>query len=228
MSEQLAVRDSDLVMRELAQTKASVIEAQRVLLVGAGAIPKLLGELNDSLAELGYVCVPIEPAQGLYKTFADLLACPSLAPLLESTELVQVVADDRPQSPVAAEPDPQQLDEDPSVSERQIRALERSLAGAVSSDVTVLAVTNAKPCAVVVPKLDMTKPVNWKLGDVFQDNPRITLPHKCCKWLLDSLSGTDVEIRSPNTTTTELLSLTQFMARYVFHSRPIVEQSAAE
>lgn len=228
MSEQLAVRDSDLVMRELAQTKASVIEAQRVLLVGAGAIPKLLGELNDSLAELGYVCVPIEPAQGLYKTFADLLACPSLAPLLETTELVQVVADDRPQSPAVAEPDPQQLDEDPSVIERQIRALERSLAGAVPSDVTVPAVTNAEQCVVDVPKLDMTKPANWELGDVFQDNPRITLPHKCRKWLLDSLSGTDVQIRSPNTTTTELLSLTQFMARYVFHSRPCVEQSAAE
>ena len=98
----------------------------------------------------------------------------------------------------------------------------------LSSDVTVLAVTNAEQCVVDVPKLDMTKPVNWELGDVFQDNPRITLPHKCRKWLLDSLSETDVQIKSPNTTTTELLSLTQFMARYVFHSRPIVEQSAAE
>jgi hypothetical protein len=251
MSEVLAVRGSDLVMRELAQTKASVIEAQRVLIVGAGALPKLLGELNDSLAELGYVCVPIEPAQGLYKTFADLLACPSLAPLLETTELVQMVTDDRPHTHgVAIEPDPQQsayapyvpegarqadaaLDES-SIVERQILALEQSLA--LSSAASELVAADPLPVVVDVSKLDMSKPINWKLGDVFQDNPRVTLPHKCRKWLLDSLdisdlenlSGMDVQIRSPNTTTTELLTLKQFMAQYVFHSRPVAEQSAAE
>jgi hypothetical protein len=233
MSEVLAVRGSDLVMRELAQTKASVIEAQRVLIVGAGALPKLLGELNDSLAELGYVCVPIEPAQGLYKTFADLLACPALAPLL-------AVEDKAPPSVVDAqiehhwptpapepltvppvEPDPQLWIEEPGFAERQIRALEKSLAIPQAPDVS---------------KLDMSKPINWKLGDVFQDNPRVTLPHKCRKWLLDSLdisdlenlSGMDVQIRSPNTTTTELLTLKQFMAQYVFLERPVAEQSAAE
>ena len=239
MSEQLAVRGSDLVMRELAQTKASVIEAQRVLLVGAGALPKLLGELNDSLAELGYVCVPIEPAQGLYKTFADLLACPSLAPLLETPELVKVVPDDWPNTPVGTlEPDPQLWDEEAGAIEREIRALEASLAIPHSLAVTepVAADPAPLPAMVDVLKLDMSKPINWKLGDVFQDNPRFTLPHKCRKWLLDSLdisdmenlSGMDVQIRSPNTTTTELLTLKQFMAQYVFHSRPVAEQSAAE
>ena len=71
---------------------------------------------------------------------------------------------------------------------------------------------------------------------MFISNPRITLPHKSRKWILDSLdisdlenlSGIDVQIRSPNTTTTELLTLKQFMAQYVFHKRPVAEQSAAE
>jgi hypothetical protein len=239
MSEVLAVRGSDLVMRELAQTKASVIEAQRVLIVGAGALPKLLGELNDSLAELGYVCVPLEPAQGLYKTFADLLACPSLAPLLETTESVPAVTNDRLNTPaVALAPDPQLWAEEVGDIEREIRALEESLALPQAPGVTdpIAADPEPLPVLVDVSKLDMSKPINWKLGDVFQDNPRVTLPHKCRKWLLDSLdisdlenlSGMDVQIRSPNTTTTELLTLKQFMAQYVFHSRPAAEQSAAE
>lgn len=245
MSEVLAVRESDLVMRELAQTKASVIEAQRVLIVGAGALPKLLGELNDSLAELGYVCVPIEPAQGLYKTFADLLACPSLAPLLSAAEVV----DDAQIS--AIEPDPQQspyapyvpegarladadsLDESSDV-DRQILALEQSLA--LSSGEPEPADSGPGRMLVNVQGLDMTKPINWKLGDVFASNPRVTLPNKCRKWLLDSLdisdmenlSGMDVQLRSPNTVTTELMTLKQFMTQYVFHSRPVAEQSAAE
>lgn len=227
MSEELAVRGSDLVMRELAQAKASVIEAQRVLVVGAGSIPKLLGELNASLADLGYVCVPIEPAQGLYKTFADLLACPSLAPLLSEVEVLgsDPAVELAPDTPRALEDSTlidAELDESNLVA-RQIIALEQSLGQS----------SNHPPA---VPKLDMAKPINWKLGDIFIDNPRFTLQHKQRKWVLDSLdvsdlanlSGMDVEIRSPNTTTTELLTLKQFMAQYVFHSRPDAEQSAAE
>lgn len=240
MSEVLAVRESDLVMRELAQAKASVIEAQRVLIVGAGSIPKLLGELNNSLADLGYVCVPIEPAQGLYKTFADLLACPSLAPLLTVEEKAPVpIFDIQPVygggqlllGAAALNPEPQVWAEEPGFAERQIRALEESLAIPQALDVPepLLSVVD-------VSKLDMSKPINWKLGDVFQDNPRVTLPHKRRKWLLDSLdisdlenlSGMDVQIRSPNTTTTELMTLKQFMAKYVFLERPVTEQSAAE
>lgn len=234
MSEVLAVRGSDQVMRELAQTKASVIEAKRVLIVGAGAIPKLLGELNDSLAELGYVCVPLEPAQGLYKTFADLLACPSLAPLLQPQEVPTVAVDTSPT--VAAAPDPQPWAEEASDIEREIRALEESLAIPVSRDVTEFGATEQAVVNLSGLSLDMSKPINWKLGDVFISNPRITLPHKSRKWILDSLdvsdlenlSGIDVQIRSPNTTTTELLTLKQFMAQYVFHKRPAAEQSAAE
>lgn len=82
----------------------------------------------------------------------------------------------------------------------------------------------------------MSRPINWKPGDVFISNPRVTLPHKCRKWLLDyldvsdleNLSGMDVQLRSPNTTATELLTLKQFMAQYVFLERPAAEQSAAE
>lgn len=257
MSEVLAVRGSDLVMRELAQAKASVIEAQRVLIFCAGSIPKLLDELNGCLAELGYVCVPIEPAQGLYKTFADLLACPTLAPLLESKELGQMVDDERVHihgvgvtpdwapaskypssglseavpfhSPIPATDDPKSVveslhsTEDPAATERLIQVLEDSLA--------------AKGARIVdVSNLDMAKPINWKLGDVFQDNPRITLPHKRRKWILDSLDvsdwanlrGIDVQVRSPNTTTTELWSLERFMASYVFLERPAAGQTGAE
>ncbi|RUT30901.1 hypothetical protein WG29040_23470 [Pseudomonas sp. PAMC 29040] len=254
MSEVLAVRGSDLVMRELAQAKASVIEAQRVLIVGAGSIPKLLGELNDCLAELGYVCVPIEPAQGLYKTFTDLLACPSLAPLLETTEVVgderghthgaavtpdlapastylssglseavpfhrSLPATDDPKSVVESLP----VTEDPAATERLIRVLEESLA---APEVRTVDVSH----------LDMAKPINWKMGDVFQDNPRITLPNKRRKWILDSLDvydwdnlrGIDVQVKSPNTSTTELWSLERFMKNYVFLERPVAGQSAAE
>lgn len=227
MSEVLAVRGSDEVMRELAQTKASVIEAQRVLIVGAGAIPKLLGELNDSLADLGYVCVPLEPAQGLYKTFADLLACPSLAPLLSSEP-----------APAAPERAPASL----------IETSHSLLTYHLLTD-EVPAVTNSDPerepepvdpmpvrAVVDVHGLDMSRPINWKLGDVFISNPRVTLPHQRRKWILDmmdvadldNLTGMDVQIRSPNTTTTELMTIKQFMTQYVFHERPAAEQSDTE
>ena len=224
MSEVLAVRGSDQVMRELAQTKASVIEAQRVLIVGAGALPKLLGELNDSLADLGYVCVPVEPAQGLYKTFADLLACPSLAPLLavEAEALAPVI--EPPLFYINASPEPVPVEPEPADPDidRQILALEQSLA---------LSAAVPESAEADVSKLDMTKPINWKLGDVFISNPRVTLPHKRRKWILDSLdvadldslTGMDVLLRSPNTTTTELMTLKQFMAQYVFHERPAAE-----
>lgn len=213
MSEVLAVRESDQVMRELAQTKAAVLDAQRVLIVGAGSIPKLLGELNASLADLGYVCVPIEPAQGLYKTFGDLLACPALAQLLQEQSTRPLPAVSMPAEHVPVFGRAVVVEPEPPLSE-------------------------AGPPLLIadVSKLDMTKPINWRPGDVFVSNPRVTLPHKSRKWLLDyldvsdleNLSGMDVQIRSPNTTTTELLTLKQFMAQYVFLERPAAEQSAAE
>lgn len=228
MSEELAVRGSDEVMRELAQTKASVIEAQRVLIVGAGALPKLLGELNDSLADLGYVCVPLEPAQGLYKTFADLLACPSLAPLLSAPESVPLLAE-----PIV-DPEPVPVAEAPT----EITFAPCVPEGARSFHMAQPEPADPEPVRAVVDVhgLDMAKPINWKLGDVFISNPRVTLQHKRRKWILDqldvadldSLTGMDVQIRSPNTTTTELMTLKQFMAQYVFHERPVAEQSTAE
>lgn len=225
MSDVLAVRDSDLVMRELAQATASVIEAQRVIIVGAGSIPKLLGELNSGLRGLGYVCVPLEPAQGLYKTFADLLACPSLAPLLQEPCLDPAGIVHQSESP----PKPEN---------------ERAKANALSAIPFSSYVPGLhdqeqaapEPSTVDVSTLDMSKPINWKAGDVFISNPRITLPHQRRKWLLDfldlsdldNLTGVDVQIRSPNTTTTELMTLKQFMAQYVFLERPAAEQSATE
>lgn len=219
MSEVLAVRDGDQVMRELAQTKAAVLDAQRVLIVGAGSIPRLLGELNASLADLGYMCVPIEPAQGLYKTFGDLLACPALAPLLQ----------DQPAEPV------------PMVSAPAVAPVLALESTAVVLEPELSPPEPDPPAApqlqlADVSALDMSRPINWKPGDVFISNPRVTLPHKCRKWLLDyldvsdleNLSGMDVQLRSPNTTATELLTLKQFMAQYVFLERPAAEQSAAE
>lgn len=200
MSEVLAVRGSDEVMRELAQATESVKEAKRVLIVGAGSIPRLMAELNTSLADLGYMCVPIEPAQGAYKTFADLLACPTLAAVVRELE-------------------------------------PEAIAPAAEALFLVNVAPEPSPPVVLpnVTKLDMSRPINWQPGDVFQDNPRITLPHKRRKWLLDSLDvydweslRGDVEIKSPNTSTTELMALDHFMARYVFLERPAVEQSTAE
>ncbi|WP_438281424.1 hypothetical protein [Pseudomonas alabamensis] len=56
-----------------------------------------------------------------------------------------------------------------------------------------------------VAKLDITKPANWKRGDVFTENPRFTLLHQQREWFikdiddLDSpLSELDVEIDRMN------------------------------
>ena len=116
-------------------------------------------------------------------------------------------------------PDIPSASEDPDATERLIRVLEASLA-------------IHEPRVVDVSHLDMTKPINWKMGDVFQESG----PNKSRKWILDSLDvsdwtclrGIDVQIRSPNTTTTELLSLELFMTSYVFIERPVAEQSTAE
>lgn len=221
MSEVLAVRGSDQVMRELAQMKASVIEAQRVLIVGADSLPKLLNELNTGLADLGYVCVPMEPAQGLYKTFADLLACPTLAPLMGDQVSAPLLIETPNDTPAA----------DPLQAVQLLPAIPVQDPERCPEPVASQPVVNLSGLS-----LDMAKPINWKLGDVFISNPRFTLPHKCRKWILDSLdvsdlenlTGMEVQLRSPNTTTTELMTLKQFMAHYVFHERPAAEQSTAE
>jgi hypothetical protein len=64
----------------------------------------------------------------------------------------------------------------------------------------------------------MNYPETWTVGDVFEDHPRYTLMHKRRKWVLESFDGSDVELRSPNTTSTDLIPLETFQSRYVFHS----------
>lgn len=71
----------------------------------------------------------------------------------------------------------------------------------------------------------MGYPETWKVGDIFEDHPRYTLLHKVRKWVLVAFDDTDVELQSPNTSSTELVTQAMFRQRYVFHSRP---QSVAE
>lgn len=71
----------------------------------------------------------------------------------------------------------------------------------------------------------MGYPETWQEGDLFEDHARYTLPHKIRKWVLESFDAENVTLRSPNCSSSDLISLEIFQKRYVFHSRP---QSAAE
>lgn len=232
MSEEKAVRGSDEVMRELVKTSNDIEQARRVLIVGAGAIPRLLGELNDSLASLGYKCVPIEPATGLYKTFADLLACPVLSALHDDLPLAVELA---PAPQVSATgPVPSGLSEAiPFGSYLPSHEPEESPPTPPDDTPAPVALVEPEPVQDPVPapapasKPDMRHPANWQPGDVFTENPRFTLPHKQRRWVLESIDEVDVELRSPHTSSSELLTLEHFVARFVFVERPAVEQSAA-
>jgi hypothetical protein len=234
MSEEKVSRGCDQVLRELVQTKEDVEKARQVLIVGAGSFPRLLAELNVTLAGLGHVCVPIEPATGLYKTFADLLACPVLA-LEEPPALPELVPDVTPTLKVHAPPGGQSLAIPfgvylPCDVEPELLPPPPPPGPAAAAEPVPVQEQAEKPR-----QPDMRKPVNWKIGDIFTEHPRFTLPHKQRRWILDSLDisdlanlkGMDVEIRSPNTTATELHTLEHFMERFVFVERPVVEQTPA-
>ena len=64
----------------------------------------------------------------------------------------------------------------------------------------------------------MKQPQTWTVGDMFEDHPRYVLASKRRKWVYEGHDELGVELRSPNTSSTDLVSLELFQTRYVFHS----------
>lgn len=203
MSETVLARESDVVVRELADLTRDVVNARRVLIVGAARRPLLIDELNRALIPLGIMCQETVPgiAQDFEMppayhpqpptSYGDLLASPGLSRLL----------DDPPSQVV--EPAPAVLEE---------------LAPQTQPD-PVPAPEPAPLPAPKPPRPDMSKPENWEFGDIFTENPRFTMLHLRKKWIFIGVDSDGVELRSQSSDTTELLSIDQFMRGYVFHAR---------
>ncbi|QSL90440.1 hypothetical protein [Pseudomonas atacamensis] len=198
MCEPVEVRGGDEVVRDLLVLDRQVQEARKVLVIDGEKRPQLLAELNRSLEGLGLQCVAIGEGATI-PTPADG-ACLGVAACksFADIELLPVI-----ELPVV-------IEELPSAA-------------------PPAAIEPVKPCE----KPDMTKPINWKRGDVFTENPRFTLVHQRREWVLntldvadhESLRGVDVEIQAAGTDDSELMTIQQFMAGYVFVRRP---QSTAE
>lgn len=218
------------VVQELTRLEQHAAQARQVLVICGGARPALLTQLRGILAPIGIECVEIEPrGQQEYfdslpaaervpvQSFAELLASPALAQLMNdplpapALVIEQAVADDLIVSVSEPEPHPVEI---PSP--------------AVTEVVTAL----VKP--------DMTKPINWKRGDIFSENPKFTLQHMRREWFIkamdvsdrDTLTGIDIEIERVNANRTELLTIEQFMRSYVFvrhadaDALPVAESTA--
>lgn len=218
-------RSVEGVLQEMQRVGEAVDIARRVVVVGAGHRSLLAAELGSKLAHLGLkveliepnVVVPFEQEEakgGLYKSFADVLACPSLAHLFGDKGLPcesVLVGDPQPvktlqsaPAPPDPMPEPQSLDPEPTVD---------------------LGSSTASVPAFQYRDVLMGYPETWKVGDLFEDHPRYTLPHKVRKWELESFDAENVTLRSPNCSSSDLISLEIFQKRYVFHSRA---ESAAE
>lgn len=72
----------------------------------------------------------------------------------------------------------------------------------------------------------MTKPINWKKGDIFTE--RFELPHHRFEWSLASfdvhdkatLTGMDIEVVQVGGDQSALMTIEQFMRSYSFVRRP--------
>lgn len=221
----LQARSTDDVLQEIKRVGEVVDTARRVILVGGGHRSGLVSQLSSRLHDCGLVVTVAEPHDSLesiapdkvgplFKTFADILACPSLSHLFGDVvepappaqhPLVNTFEETFRGLSAALRPDPEQIQADqPAPS---VEAVLEPLPGPA-------------PALPDIPYRDvlMGYPETWTPGDVFEDHPRYTLMHKRRKWVLESFDATDVELRSPNTTSVELITLEAFQARYVFHS----------
>lgn len=213
MCEPVAVRDGDEVVRELLSLDQRVKEARRVLIIDGEARPRLLAELNRSLEGMGLRCVVVGEGAPVDRpddcSCAGKGRCKTFADI-ELLPLVEPHPVERPESSVV------------EIAGRSSEAIPFNTY--VPADV-VPAKAPEKP--------DMAKPINWRRGDIFTENPRFTLIHQRREWVLntidvadhESLRGVDVEIQALGTEDTELMSFEQFTAGYVFVRRP---QSTAE
>jgi hypothetical protein len=219
----LQARSTDDVLQEIERVGEVVDTARRVILVGGGHRSFLIGQLSERLKGLGLVVTVADPADivessepvgPLLKTFADILACPSLSHLFgDGVEPARAILE----APAAAEVLSLQIDDDqPALAPEPVVE-------------TVLAPL-PDPERAPVPDIPyrtvlMGYPETWTEGDVFEDHPRYTLMHLRRKWVLVSFDADGVELGSPNTTSTDLITLEAFQSRYVFHSHA---QTSAE
>jgi len=88
----LQTRSTDDVLQEIKRVGEVVDTARRVILVGGGHRSGLVSQLSSRLRDCGLVVTEAEPHDSLesiapdkvgplFKTFADILACPSLSHL---------------------------------------------------------------------------------------------------------------------------------------------------
>lgn len=205
------------VVQELTRLEQHAAQARQVLVICGGARPALLTQLRGILAPIGIECVEIEPrGQQEYfdalpaaervpvQSFAELLASPALAQLMTDPVpapafvMTQTIGDHLLVGPDDLEPQP--------------------------LEVPAPVVAETVPAPV---KLDMTRPINWKRGDIFTESAKTTLPHQRREWFIKSLdvgdretlTGMDIEIERVNANLTELMTIEQFMRRYVFVRR---------
>jgi len=192
-------------VQELTRLEQHAAQARKVLVVVGDARPRLLAHLRDALVPIGIDCVEVAPqGQQEYfdalpaaervsiQSFAELLASPELAPLMNDP--VPLLEDSQPL--LANEPDPGPIPE------------------------PAPAPVPAQPLKAA--KLDMAKPINWKKGDIFTERFELPHKRRewFLKSMdvhnLDTLQGVDIEIERVNANQTELLTLEQFMRSYLF------------
>jgi len=227
------------VVQELTRLEQHAAQARKVLVITGDMRPALLSQLRGALAPIGIDCVEIEPrGQQEYfdtlpegervpiQSFAQLLASPELAPLMNDPGC-------DPQSP--------QYEDAPTTEQERIElmaSLERVLAPVPELDPIVQVESRPSIADTIMeafadcathkpspPKPDMTRPVNWKLGDIFSESPKLTLAHLRREWFIKEmdavsaggdLTGLNIEIERVNANRTELLTIEQFQRTYVF------------
>lgn len=243
----LKARSTDDVLREIERVGEVVDTARRVLLIGGGHRSMLVGQISERLKGLGLVVTCADPADiiepreaeavgPLFKTFADILACPSLSHLFgDPIQPVQAEPQlpylsglfakfysgvTEPLMPFSTNPAP----EAPCVAEAaEVPACDDQ--APLKPVPAAEAVPEASPDQAPAPVPDipyrsvlMGYPETWAAGDVFEDHPRYTLMGQRRKWVLVSFDADGVELGRPNTTSTDLITLKTFQTRYVFHS----------
>ncbi len=197
------------VVQELTRIEQHAAQARKVLVVTGSARPVLLAQLRGALMPIGIDCVEVEPiGQQEYfealpeaqrvsiQSFAELLASPELAPLMNDPVPLLIEADPGPTRCVDPGPTPAAEVQPPAP------------------------VPVAKPA-----KLDMTKPINWKQGDIFTERfelPHHRLEWALGSFDVHdkaTLTGIDIEIAQVGGDQSALMTIEQFMRSYVFVRR---------
>lgn len=219
-SEQVEIVGVSAAVQELTRLEQHAAQARQVLVVVGEARPKLLAQLRDALVPIGIDCVEVPP-QGQQEYFdalpaAERVSIGSFAELLASPELAPLMRDVREPVPVLQA----ELDE-PAAVDLEAEPPAPAPMREPEPDPVPAPVLPAK-----VAKPDMTKPINWKKGDIFTE--RFELPHHRLEWALASfdvhdkatLTGMDIEVEQVGGDQSELMTIEQFMRSYLFVRRP--------